>query len=264
MEPARLSLNQITLNSLALPEAVAACERHEIGSIALWRDKIAGVGLGRAAELVRSAGLHVSSVCRGGMFTDPAVDVREDNRRAVEEAATLEADCLVLVCGPALDHDLPAARERVRDGIADLLPHARAAGVKLAVEPLHPMMISRRSVVNTLRQALDLSDAFDAEVGVIVDAYHVWWDPELDAQIARAGERILGYHVSDWLPETADLLLDRGMMGDGLIDLPRMSRLVAEAGYTGPVEVEILSSHWWAQDPDDVARTVRKRFEEFV
>lgn len=273
MDLGRLSLNQITLNSLGLPEAVAACERHEIGAIAVWRDKIAAVGLDRAVGLVRSAGLHVSSVCRGGMFTDPdTAAVREDNRRAVDEAAALEADTLVLVCGPLRDHDLPGARSRVRDGIADLLPHARQAGVALAIEPLHPMMIAERSVVSTLRQALDLSDEIgggsgggtDPEVGVIVDAYHVWWDPDLDEQLARAAGRIRGYHVSDWLPRTTDLLLDRGMMGDGLIDLPRMSRLVAEAGYTGPVEVEILSSRWWSQDPDEVTRTLRTRFEECV
>ncbi|MEZ0491891.1 sugar phosphate isomerase/epimerase family protein [Kineococcus sp. TBRC 1896] len=271
MDAGRLSLNQITLNSLDLPAAVAACERHEIGSIAVWRDKIAAVGLNRAAALVRSAGLRVSSVCRGGMFTDPAADpaaVRDDNRRAVEEAAALEADALVLVCGPLLDRDLAGARARVRDGIADLLPHARAAGVRLAVEPLHPMMIGVRSVVSTLAQALDLSDELGGgpgeEVGVIVDAYHVWWDPDLAAQIARAGTRVAGYHVSDWLPETSDLLLDRGMMGDGLIDLPHLSGLVADAGFAGPVEVEILSERWWAEDPDDVARLLRKRFEEFV
>jgi sugar phosphate isomerase/epimerase len=258
----RLSLNQITVNSLGLPEAVAACERHEIGAIALWRDKIAAVGLEEAVRIVRSAGLHVSSVCRGGMFTDPA-GVREDNRRAVDEAAALGADALVLVCGPLRDHDLSGARARVADGIAELLPHAHDAGVRLAIEPLHPMMISQRSVVVSLAQALDLSDEFDAEVGVVVDAYHVWWDPELETQLRRATGRILGYHVSDWLPATSDLLLDRGMMGDGLIDLPRLSSLVAAAGYTGPVEVEILSEHWWAQDPDDVVRTVRKRFEEF-
>ncbi|WP_432561227.1 sugar phosphate isomerase/epimerase family protein [Kineococcus sp. SYSU DK003] len=267
MDLGRLSLNQITLNSLGLPEAVAACERHEVGAIAVWRDKIAAVGLDRAVDLVRSAGLHVSSVCRGGMFTDPAADpaaVREDNRRAVDEAAALRADSLVLVCGPLLDHDLAGARARVQDGITELLPYARDHGVRLAIEPLHPMMISRRSVISTLAQALDLSDALDGEVGVIVDAYHVWWDPDLETQLARAGARIAGYHVSDWLPGTADLLLDRGMMGDGLIDLPRLSALVADAGYRGPVEVEILSSRWWAEDPDDTVRTLRKRFEEFV
>jgi len=262
MDVGRLSLNQITVNSLGLPEAVAACERHEISSIAVWRDKIAAVGLAEAVRLVRDAGVHVSSVCRGGMFTDP-VGVRDDNRRAVDEAAALGADALVLVCGPLRDHHLGTARGMVQDGIAELLPYAQDHGVRIAIEPLHPMMIAARSVVVSLAQALDLSDAFDGEVGVIVDAYHVWWDPELETQLHRAAGRILGYHVSDWLPQTGDLLLDRGMMGDGLIDLPRLSRLVAEAGFSGPVEVEILSNHWWAQDPDDVVRTVRKRFEEF-
>ena len=265
MDPARLSLNQITVNSLGLPETLDACVRHDVGAVALWRDKIAAVGLERAVGLVADSGVHVSSVCRGGMFTtgDPA-DVRADNRAAVDEAAALGADALVLVCGPLADRDLAAARGRVRDGIAELLPYARDKGVSLAVEPLHPMMIAERSVVVTLRQALDLCDDLGDGVGVVVDAYHVWWDPDLDAQLARAHGRVRGYHVSDWLPRTTDLLLDRGMMGDGVIDLPRLSGLVAAAGYDGPVEVEILSSRWWAEDPDDVVRTARKRFEEFV
>jgi sugar phosphate isomerase/epimerase len=262
MDAARLSLNQITVNSLGLPETLDACVRHDV---ALWRDKIAAVGLERAVDLVAASGVHVSSVCRGGMFTvgDPA-DVRADNRAAVEEAAALGADALVLVCGPLADRDLAGARSRVRAGIAELLPHARDAGVALAIEPLHPMMIAERSVVLSLRQALDLCDDLGEGVGVVVDAYHVWWDPELDAQLERAAGRVLGYHVSDWLPRTSDLLLDRGMMGDGLIDLPRLSGLVAAAGHTGPVEVEILSTRWWAVDPDDVLRTVRTRFEQFV
>lgn len=270
MDAGRLSLNQITVNALSLPEAVEACGRHEITALAVWRDKIADVGLPRAASLVRDAGLHVSSVCRGGMFTDPAADratVLDDNRRAVEEAAELGADVLVLVCGPLPDTDLPAARDRVRSGVEALLPFAREAGVKLGIEPLHPMMIAERSVVSTLGQALDLAEDLDAagdDLGVVVDAYHVWWDPALAEQIARAAGRILGYHVSDWLPRTTDLLLDRGMMGDGLIDLPALSAQVAAAGYAGPVEVEILSADLWRQDVDDVLRTVRKRFEECV
>ena len=267
MDAGRLSLNQITVNALDLPAAVAACERHQVPALALWRDKIAAVGLERAVRLVRSAGLRVSSVCRGGMFTDPAAGraaVLDDNRRAVDEAAALEADVLVLVCGPLHDTDLPGARARVRDGIAELLPHARAAGVRLGIEPLHPMMLSERSVVVTLRQALDLAEELGEDVGVVVDAYHVWWDPDLDAQLARAAGRVLGYHVSDWLPRTTDLLLDRGMMGDGLIDLPRLSQRVAATGYTGPVEVEVLSSRWWARDADEVLRTVRERFEACV
>ncbi|WP_432503131.1 sugar phosphate isomerase/epimerase family protein [Kineococcus arenarius] len=271
MDTRRLSLNQITVNSWSLEQAVAGCVRHDIGAIALWRDKIAAAGLPRAVELVREAGLRVSSVCRGGMFTDPSADpaaVLDDNRRAVEEAAELGADTLVLVCGPLVDKDLPAARTRVRDGIAALLPHAAAAGVRLAIEPLHPMMISVRSVVVSIGQALDLVEelepAHPGHLGVIVDAYHVWWDPALEQQLQRATGKVFGYHVSDWLPGTSDLLLDRGVMGDGLMDLPRLSAQVAATGFDGPVEVEVLSSRWWAEDPDDVLRLVRKRFEEFV
>ena len=272
MDAGRLSLNQITVNDLPLPAAVDLCRRHGIPSIALWRDKISAVGLEEAVRLVRDAGLRVSSVCRGGMFTDPAgvgaEAVLADNRRAVDEAAALDADVLVLVCGPLTDTDLPGARRRVREGIEALLPHAAAAGVKLGIEPLHPMMISERSVVNSLAQALDLADAFadphPGTLGVVVDAYHVWWDPSLAAQLERATGRVFGYHVSDWLPRTTDLLLDRGMMGDGLIDLPWLSGAVARAGYAGPVEVELLSSRLWREDPDEVARTVRERFEERV
>ena len=271
MDTRRLSLNQITVNPWSLEQAVAGCERHEIGAIALWRDKIAATGLQRAARLVRDAGVHVSSVCRGGMFTDPGADpaaVLDDNRRAVEEAAELGADALVLVCGALVDRDLPAARARVRDGVAALLPHAAAAGVRLAIEPLHPMMIGVRSVVVSLGQALDLVEelepAHPGSLGVVVDAYHVWWDPALEQQLQRAAGRVLGYHVSDWLPTTTDLLLDRGMMGDGLVDLPRLSAQVAATGFDGPVEVEILSARWWGEDPDDVLRLVRKRFEECV
>jgi sugar phosphate isomerase/epimerase len=268
MDAGRLSLNQITVNALSLEAAVDACARHGIGGIALWRDKIAAAGLDRAVRLVQDAGLRVTSVCRGGMFTDPAAapaDVLADNRRAVEEAAALGADVLVLVCGPLLDADLPGARRRVRDGIEALLPHAAAAGVRLGVEPLHPMMISVRSVVVSLRQALDLVEELDDDhLGVVVDAYHVWWDPDLAAQLERARGHVLGYHVSDWKPATTDLLLDRALMGDGLIDLPWLSARVAETGFTGGVEVEVLSSALWQEDPDDVLARVRRRFVDAV
>ncbi|NIZ92813.1 sugar phosphate isomerase/epimerase family protein [Kineococcus rubinsiae] len=268
MDAGRLSLNQITVNSLSLEQAVDACGRHGIGGIALWRDKIAAAGLERSVRLVRDAGLRVTSVCRGGMFTDPAAtpaQVLADNRRAVEEAAALGADVLVLVCGPLTDTDLPGARRRVRDGIEALLPHAAAAGVRLGIEPLHPMMISVRSVVVSLRQALDLVEEFDDEhLGVVVDAYHVWWDPDLAAQLVRARGRVLGYHVSDWKPATTDLLLDRVVMGDGLIDLPWLSARVAETGFTGGVEVEVLSSALWREDPDELLVRVRRGFADAV
>jgi sugar phosphate isomerase/epimerase len=268
VNPNRLSLNQITVRPWSLERVVDGCARHGIPSVAVWRDKLAEVGTARAAKLLDAAGVRVSSLCRGGMFTDPGVSDQaalDDNRRAVDEAAALGADVLVLVCGGLADTDLPAARRRVADGIAALMPHAEAAGVMVGIEPLHPMMISERSVVVTLGQANDLVEAIDsANLGVIVDAYHVWWDPHLYAEIRRADGRVLGYHVSDWLATTTDLIYCRGLMGDGLIDLPRLSAAVEEAGFRGAVEVEILSRDLWQRDGEDILRTVLDRFVRYV
>jgi sugar phosphate isomerase/epimerase len=268
VNPDRLSLNQITVRPWSLEEVVKGCARHGIGSLAVWRDKLAEVGVTRGATMIRDAGLRVSSLCRGGMFTDPAVSAPtalDDNKRAVDEAAALGADVLVLVCGPLQDTDLPAARRRVADGVAALMPYAESAGVMVGIEPLHPMMISERSVVVSLRQANDLVETVgSANLGVVVDAYHVWWDPDLEREIHRATGRVLGYHVSDWLAETTDLLYCRGLMGDGLIDLPGLSAAVEKAGYRGPVEVEILSHELWRRDGDRVLDDVTDRFTRYV
>src|SRR5690606_9346325 len=219
-----------------------------------------------AARLVRANGLAVTGLCRGGMF--PAADAAgrqaalDDNRRAVDDAATLGAHCLVLVVGGIVPgtRDLPGARQMVIDGIGALLDHARACKVPLAIEPLHPMYCADRACVNTIDQALDICDVLEPRaagqapsgaIGVAVDAYHVWWDPNLARAIARIGrERLLGYHICDWLVPTKDLLNDRGMMGDGVIDLPALRALVEAQGYQGMHEVEIFSHHWWQQDPD--------------
>lgn len=269
MNPDRLSLNQITLEQCDLPTAVELCERHGVGSVSLWRHKVAEYGLARSAQLVRDSGLRVSSLCRGGMF--PAADDAEarrridDNLRAVDEAAELGADVLVLVCGPAPDRDLSRARAQVLHGIEAVLPHARAAGVPLGIEPLHPMMICARSVVVTLAQANDLVDALGEDhLGVVVDAYHVWWDPDLTAQLRRSAGRIRGFHVSDWMEDTRDLVYGRGLMGEGVIDLPALSAAVEEAGWTGPTEVEILNRELWERDPDVVMAELRARFEAHV
>ena len=213
-------------------------------------------------------GLRVTGLCRGGMF--PAIDSEgrqkaiEDNLRAIDEAAALGADCLVLVCGglPNGSRDLAGARQMVADGIWAMLPYAKASGVPLAIEPLHPMYAADRACVNTLGQALDLCDQLGPDVGVAIDVYHLWWDPDFEAQIARAGreKRILAHHVCDWLVPTKDMLLDRGMMGDGVIDLKRIRRAIEAAGYHGPQEVEILSSHWWSQPGEQVIRTCIERF----
>ena len=258
----RLSFNQITADHLSLDEAVEACARAGLKWFGPWRHKL-GPG---AAHTIAGAGLRVSSLCRGGFF--PALDASEctqreaDNRAAVEEAAELETDVLVVVCGPAPDGDLEKTRRQVLTGIEALLPHAAANGVRLGIEPLHPMMIAERSVVVTLAQALDLAERFDSDhVGVVIDAYHVWWDPELERQVERAVGRILGYHVSDWLSPTPDVLAGRGMMGDGVIDLGQIRALVERAGYDGPIEVEVINPALAAIPTDELLATVVERFE---
>jgi sugar phosphate isomerase/epimerase len=271
-EPAsldRLSLNQATIDGWGLRAAVDGCCRHGIGWIGPWRHRVHELGLAASARLLRDAGLRVSSLCRGGWFPAATAGERQaridDNRRAVEEAAELGTDVLVLVCGPAPDRDLAAAREMVAEGIAATVEHAAACSVRLAVEPLHPMFAGDRSVVVTLAQALDLAERFPAErCGVVVDAYHVWWDPALEEQIARAAGRILGYHVSDWLVPPPDVLLGRGMMGDGVIDLRRLRGLVEAAGYEGPIEVEIFNRALWDRPGDEVLAMVRERFQAAV
>jgi sugar phosphate isomerase/epimerase len=262
-----LSLNTATVRAQwTLEQAIEGCARHGITGIAPWRDKLAECGVARAAHLIRTHGLTVTGLCRGGMF--PAADAAgrlaaiEDNRRALDEAAALGAACLVLVVGGLApgSKNIADARAQVDDGIAALLPHARASGVPLAIEPLHPMYAADRACVNTLAQALDICDRLGPGIGVAIDAYHVWWDPNLARDIARAGPRIQAYHICDWLVPTTDLLLDRGMMGDGVIDLPGLRGLVERAGFAGHQEVEIFSAgNWWKRDPDEVLRICQER-----
>ena len=277
-DTALLSLNTATVQAQwTLEQCVDGCARHGIGGIAPWRDKLDECGAARASRLIREAGLRVTGLCRGGMFPAATPAGRQaaldDNRRAVDDAATIGAECLILVVGglPAGSKDIAGARMQVRDGIAALLEHARAAGMPLAIEPLHPMYAADRACVNTLRQANDLCDALDADagggLGVAVDVYHVWWDPDLEAEIARAGAvaRILGFHVCDWLVPTTDLLLDRGMMGEGVIDIPKIRGWVEAAGYSGASEVEIFSKdNWWRREPDDVLATCIARHRTMV
>jgi len=277
---ARLSLNQRTIPRWTLPELVDSCAGAGIGAVGLWREPVAEYGLARTARLVRDAGLRVSSLCRGGFFTsaDPAEwkAAVDDNLRAVDDAADLQADCLMLVVGgvPAGSTDLVGARTRVQEALAELAPAARDRGVRLAVEPLHPMFCADRSVISTLRQALRVAELAEADlpplpenrtagptVGVTVDAYHVWWDPDVAEAIAEAGPRILSFQVCDWiLPLAADVLLARGMMGDGQIALRSLRRAVDAAGYTGDIEVEIFNQEIWDRDGDAVLATVVERY----
>jgi sugar phosphate isomerase/epimerase len=237
-----LSINLATVREqYDMKQAVEACLKQDIVAIAPWRDQVHAIGLSEAARIVADNQLQVTGLCRGGMFpaADPAgrAAAIDDNKRAIDEAAALNADCLVLVVGglPAGSRDIAHARDMVADGISAILPHARASGIPLAIEPLHPMYAADRACVNTLEQALDICDLLGNGVGVAIDVYHVWWDPKLEQQIARAGAsgRILAHHICDWLVPTADLLLDRGMMGDGVIDLKGIRRSIEAAGYHG-------------------------------
>lgn len=268
----RYSLNQATTKYWPLEDVVAAIAKAEQSWIGLWREPIQEYGVERSARLVADAGLKVSSLCRSGFFTSTDAAERaeriEDNRRAIDEAATLGTSVLVLVSGglPPGSRDLDGARSMVRDGLAELAPYAQERGVKLAVEALHPMFCSDRCVVSSLSGALDLAEQFPAsQVGVIVDAYHLWWDADVYRQIDRAGERILSYQVSDWVvPLPADTLLGRGLMGDGSIELRRLREACDAAGYDGPIEVEIFNQKLWDAPGQEVFDLALARYQEHV
>ncbi|EFH11308.1 sugar phosphate isomerase/epimerase family protein [Pseudoroseomonas cervicalis] len=261
-----LSLNTVSVKEKwDLAACIEGCARHGIPGISPWRDVLQAMGVGQAARRIRDAGLRVSGLCRGGMF--PAADragrlaAIEDNRRAIGEAQAIGAECLVLVCGglPPGSKDLPGAREMVREGLHAILPEARAAGVTLALEPLHPMTCADRSVLSTIGQALDLCDELGEGAGVALDVYHVWWDPDLARQVARAGSRIAGFHLCDWKVPTTDLVFDRGMPGEGVIDIPAIRAMVEATGYRGCAEIELLSHAWWKRDPDEVLAIMKER-----
>jgi sugar phosphate isomerase/epimerase len=268
----RLSLNQATVKRQTLREAVELCARHHIPAIGLWRDRVDEIGARAASAAVRAAGLHVSSLCRGGFFTHADPDARAaalaSNRAAIADAAELEADTLILVSGGLVPgtRDLAMARGMVRDAIASLVPDAERAGVRLAIEALHPMFCADRCVVSQLSDAIDLAVEFPATaVGVVIDTYHVWWDSGLAGQIARAGDRIAGYQLADWVvPLPADMLLGRAHVGDGAVDFDAVTPRVLTAGYPGYVEVEIFNQEIWDAPADDVAATVVARYAEHV
>ena len=260
LSPADLSLNTATVSKQwTLAQCIDGCARHGIGGISPWRDRLHEMGVDAAARAIRDAGLGVSGLCRGGWYTAEGALTRavlDDNKRAVDEAAAIGAACLVMVVGglPQGSKDIDAARAIVTEGLAHTLDYARSVGVKIAIEPLHPMYAADRACVNTTTQALDICDRLGDGIGVALDVYHVWWDPDLEAQIARAGrDRLLAFHVCDWLNPTRDLLTDRGMMGEGVIDIPHVRAMVEAQGFDGKVEVEIFSAlDWWTRPADDV------------
>jgi sugar phosphate isomerase/epimerase len=277
-----LSLNTATVRKQGdLLQIIDACARHGIRAIDPWRDQVAAVGLDRAARAVREAGLELSGYCRGGMFTSDAarrVEVRDDNRRAVDEAKALGAPCVVLVVGglpqysrpgsPA-SKDIAGARAQVEDAIAEMIEYARGAKMPLAIEPLHPAYAADRACVNTTKQALDICDRLDSGrtgvLGVALDVYHIWWDPEVLPQIRRASkDRLLAFHVCDWLVPTKDILNDRGMMGDGVIDIKSLRAAVEAEGFAGYSEIEIFSTDWWTKPMDEVLQTCIERHRTVV
>jgi sugar phosphate isomerase/epimerase len=263
----RLSLNQATTQNWTVEEAVDGCARAGIPWIGLWREKVAAQGLAESARLARDADIKVSSLCRGGFFPAATEALRreriEDNKRALDEAAELGADVLVLVCGglPEGSRDLDGARQMVEDGLAALVPHAAERGVGLGIEPLHPMFTADRSVISSLGLANDICErSSSVKVGVVIDAYHVWWDPQVYKEIARAAPYTLGFHVNDWLVPTPDLLLGRGMMGDGVIELRRLRAAVDGAGYRGPIEVEIFNNDIWNTPGERILELAKERY----
>lgn len=265
---ARFSLNQATTKYWPLDELVAGCVDAGVTGVGLWREETQAFGVTKAATLVRDAGLHVTSLCRGGFFQTP--DWYDENRRAIDEASELGAPELVLVSGglPDGSRDVDAARTHVGDAIGALVPHALAAGVRLAIEPLHPMYASDRCVVSTLSQALDLAAPHPADaVGVVVDTYHLWWDDQIWDQIARAGRerRIACFQLADWItPLPAGVLLGRGLPGEGCIELRRFAEAVDAAGYTGPVEVEVFHADVWARPGREVLDAALEGYRSHV
>ncbi|MCX4396540.1 sugar phosphate isomerase/epimerase [Streptomyces sp. NBC_00264] len=272
MSDGRLSINQETIKQWSLPELAEGCAKAGIDKVGLWRAPVQSYGIERTARLLADSGLSVTSLCRGGFFTalDPAERARalDDNRAALDEAAALSTDTLVLVSGglPEGSKDLHGARERIADALAELAPYAAERGVRLAIEPLHPMFASDRCVVSTLSQALDIAERFPADqVGVVVDTYHIWWDDQAPAQIARAGAggRIHSFQLADWItPLPAGVLLGRGQLGDGAVDFRSFRSLVEATGFDGPIEVEIFNEALWARDGAEVLTEVAARYAE--
>jgi sugar phosphate isomerase/epimerase len=251
----RFSLNQITIKQWSLAQAIEGCARHGIGHIGIWRDKLAEQPIAQTIRQLSDAGIKVSSLCRGGFFSAPTAAARAaqiaDNRRAIEDCAAIGSPILVLVCGPAHGQSLEDARTTVAESIAELAPFAKSHGVQLGIEPLHPMFAAERSVIVALQQALDIAQQFPADtVGIVADVFHIWWDPLVHQELARAANRLLGFHVSDWLVPLPDMLLGRGVMGEGIIDIRSLRESVDRAGYTGPIEVEIFNQSLWNEAPD--------------
>ncbi|HEX72230.1 MAG TPA: sugar phosphate isomerase/epimerase [Candidatus Hydrogenedentes bacterium] len=265
----RLCVHTMTTKPWSLREAIDGYVAAGVPGITVWRQHLEPYGAEEAGRMLRDSGLRVVSLCRGGFFPATGAAAREkaraDNRRAIDEAAAIGAPLVVLVCGSSPEQPLAVSRQQILDGIAAVLPHAKAAGVRLSIEPLHPMYADTRSAVNTLEQANNMATVIGSDfLGVTVDVYHLWWDPFLESEIKRAGRSIFSFHVCDWRVPTRDLLNDRGMMGDGCIDIPRIRGWVEREGFKGPIEVEIFSDEFWAQDQTRLVRRIKNAYLQHV
>ncbi len=272
-DTSRLSLNQYTTFNWSTEEAIAGCRKAGLGWIGLWRDKVEAQGLNNTVKLLREHEVKVSSLCRGGMFPAESETERQkrinDNLRAIDECVTLGTDTLVLVCGGLHTRDIAEARQLVYDGIAAIIPYAQERGVKLGIEPLHPMYAADRNVVVTLKQANDFALSLNAAaggqtVGVVIDVFHVWWDPDVYNEIRRASGHTFGFHVCDWITPVPDVLKARGMMGDGWIDIRQLREAVDTAGYRGPIECEIFNQALWDTPGDEVLKQIKTRYVSYV
>jgi sugar phosphate isomerase/epimerase len=268
---ARLCLHTVTTKPWSIDQAIDGCQALGIGGLSIWRQALEDRDPARVGEQVRAAGLSVVSLCRGGFFADPDPGARrravQDNLQAIDLAAALGAPLLVLVCGASPAQPLEASRRQIREGIEAVLPHAQAAGVLLGVEPLHPMYADNRSAINTLRQANDLCEDIDSPgLGVVLDVYHLWWDPDLASEIDRCGRagRIFAFHVSDWRTPTTDLLNDRRLMGQGCIPLRLIRSRVEAAGFDGFIEVEVFSEQYWKMDQRALLAQIVEAYRKYV
>ncbi len=265
----QLCIHTITTKPWSIETAAQKFSEAGVKGITVWRDALAGRNIRQTGQLLRDSGLEIVSLCRGGFFPSSDVSKRkaalDDNRKAIEEAAELGAPMIVLVCGSDPNQPLEESRKQIQEGIESVLPEAKSAGIKLAIEPLHPMYADTRSAVNTMEQANDMATAINSPfVGVAVDVYHLWWDPHLEHEIKRCGKNnhLFAFHICDWNVPTTDFLWDRGLMGEGCIPVNKIRSWVEETGFNGYYEVEIFSNKFWSEDQSVFLNKIIKAYKE--
>ncbi|MDZ4707704.1 MAG: sugar phosphate isomerase/epimerase family protein [Saprospiraceae bacterium] len=264
---ARLCVHTITTKPWSIESAIQEYALQGISGITVWRNALENKNIQHTGHLIREQGLEIVSFCRGGFFPSTELSKRkqaiDDNKRVIDEAAVLGAPLIVLVCGADPGQSLQDSRNQIRDGILEILPHAQSAGIKLAIEPLHPMYAGDRSAINTLKQANDMASEINSGyVGIALDVYHVWWDPDLENEIQRCGsmDKLFAFHICDWKLNTTDLLNDRGLMGEGCIPIRHIRSQVEEAGFNGFIEVEIFSTIYWSQDQKEYLSKIKQAY----